>query len=57
MRPPKLKDLKDKLKDLIDKGFIIQSIPPCGALVLFLMNNDGSLRMCIDYCWFNKVTI
>ena len=44
-----LKELKEQLNDLLDKGFIIPSISPWGALVLFLKKNDGSLRMCIDY--------
>ena len=28
-----------------------------GVLVLFLKKKDGSLKMCIDYLKFNKVTI
>ena len=52
-----LKDLKAKLKDLLDKGFIRPSISLWGAPVFFVKNRDGSLRMCIDYCQLNKVTI
>ena len=46
-----------QLKDLVDKGFIRPSISPWGAPVLFVKKKDGSLRMCIDYCQLNKVTI
>ena len=57
MAPTKLKELKEQLKELLDKGFIRPSISPWGAPVLFVKNKDGSLRMCIDYRQFNKVTI
>ncbi|KAH0655125.1 hypothetical protein KY290_030926 [Solanum tuberosum] len=57
MAPAELKELKEQLKDLLDKGFIRLSISPWGAPVLFVKKKDGSLRMCIDYRQFNKVTI
>ena len=44
-----LKELKDNLKDLLDKGFIRPSISPWGAPMLFVRKKAGSLRMCIDY--------
>ena len=52
-----LKELKEQLKNLLDKGFIRRSISQWGAPVLFLRKKNGSLRMCIDYRMLNKVTI
>nr|XP_009804253.1 PREDICTED: uncharacterized protein LOC104249515 [Nicotiana sylvestris] len=49
--PAELRELKEKLKDLLDKGFIRPSTSPWGAPVLFARNKDGSLRMCIDYSY------
>ena len=57
MAPAELKDLKEQLKDLLDKGFIRPSVSPWSAPVLFVRMKDGSLRMCIDYHQLDKVTI
>ncbi|XP_070010668.1 uncharacterized protein [Nicotiana sylvestris] len=54
MAPAELKELKEQLKDLLEKGFIQPSMSPWGALVLFVIKKDGSLRMCIDYRQLNK---
>ncbi|KAF3645199.1 RNA-directed DNA polymerase -like protein [Capsicum annuum] len=57
MAPIELRELKEQLKDFLEKGFIRPSVSPWGAPVLFVHKKDGSLRMCIDYRQLNKVTI
>ncbi|KAH0670766.1 hypothetical protein KY290_026160 [Solanum tuberosum] len=57
MAPAELKELKEQLKDLVEKGFIRPSVSPYVPPVLFVRNKDGCLRMCIDYRQLNKVTI
>lgn len=49
MAQMELKELKEKLKDLLDKGFIGPGIFSWGSLMLFVKKKYGSLRMCIDY--------
>ena len=52
-----LKELKVQMEDLVSKGFVRPSISPWGAPVQFVKKKDGSLRLCINYREFNKVTI
>lgn len=52
-----LKELKEHLKDLLDKGFITISVSRWGALILFVKKNNGSKQMCIDNRQLKQVTI
>ncbi|XP_070048626.1 uncharacterized protein [Nicotiana tomentosiformis] len=49
MAPIELKELKEQLQELFDKGFIRPSVSPWGAPVLFVKKKDGTMRMCVDY--------
>jgi hypothetical protein len=43
MTPIKLKELKDQLRDLLDKNFIHPSVSLWGSPALFVKKNDGFL--------------
>jgi len=57
MPPNKLAELKTRLKELLDKGFIWPSLSEWGCPTLFVKMKDQSLRMCMDYRLLNAVTI
>ena len=57
MAPVELQELKVKLQELLDKGFIGPSTSPWGTPVLFAKKKDKTLRLCIDYRQLNRVTI
>ncbi|GJW29884.1 putative reverse transcriptase domain-containing protein, partial [Tanacetum coccineum] len=56
MTPVELKELKDQLQELLERGFIRPSVSPWGAPVLFL-KKDGSMRLCIDYKELDRITV
>jgi hypothetical protein len=57
MPPAELAELKKQLQELLDKGFIRPSTSPWGCPALFVKQKDESLRLCVDYCPLNAVTI
>lgn len=42
---------------MLDKDYIRPIVSLWGALVLFVMKKDGTLKICIDYMQLNKLTI
>jgi hypothetical protein len=52
-----LKELKKRLTELQEAGYIRPSSSPWGASVLFVQKKDGSQRMCVDYRSLNDVTM
>jgi hypothetical protein len=57
MSPNELKELKEQINVLLDKGFIRPSSSPWGCPALFVKKKNDNLRMCVDYRPLNEVTI
>jgi hypothetical protein len=57
MSHEELKEFKVQLEELLAKGYIKLSKSPYGAPIFFVHKKDGTLRMCVDYRAFNKVTV
>jgi len=57
LAPTELRELKIQLDELLQKGFIILNMSPWGALVLFVMKKDRTMRLSIDYSELNKIII
>jgi len=57
MAPVELKELKQQVQELLDKGLVRPSASPWGAPVLLVKKKDGGLRLCVDYQELNRVTV
>jgi hypothetical protein len=49
MATPELAELKEHVKELLEKGFICPSSSPWGAPMIFVPKKDGIQRLCVDY--------
>jgi hypothetical protein len=52
-----LAELKEHIKELLEKGFIRPSSSSWGAPVIFVPKKDGTQMLCMDYRALNEVTI
>jgi hypothetical protein len=57
MATPELAELKEHIKELLEKGFIHPSSSPWGAPVIFVLKKDGTQRLCVDYRALNEVIV
>jgi hypothetical protein len=49
--------LKEHIKELLEKCYIHPSSSPWGAPVIFVLKNDDTQRLCVDYRALNEVII
>jgi hypothetical protein len=57
MDTPELAELKEHIKELLEKEFICPTSSPWGGPVIFVLKKNGTQRLCMDYRALNEITI
>jgi hypothetical protein len=57
MATPELAELKEHIKELLEKEFIRPSSSPWGAPMIFVPKKNGIQRLCMDYRALNEVIV
>ena len=55
--PEETKEIQRQVDDLVDKGFMRESLSPCSVPVILVPKKDGTWRMCVDCRAINKITV
>jgi hypothetical protein len=62
-RPPYLtnsketKEIQRQVQELLDKGYVCESLNPCTITVILVPKKDGTWRMCVDCRAINNITV
>jgi hypothetical protein len=51
------KEIHRQVQDLLDRGYVRESLSPCYIPVILVPKKDGSWRMCVDCRAINNITI
>ena len=51
------KEIQKQTSELMEKGYVWESVSPCAVLVLLVLKKDRSWKICVDYRVINQITI
>jgi hypothetical protein len=55
--PKETKEIQRQVQDLLDCGYVRESLSPCSIPIILVLKKDGSWRMCVDCRAINNITI
>ncbi|PKI58110.1 hypothetical protein CRG98_021489 [Punica granatum] len=55
--PKETKEFQRQVSELLEKGYVKESISPCVVPVILVPKKDETWRMCVDYRVINNITV
>jgi hypothetical protein len=55
--PEETKEIQRQVQELLDNGYVCESLSPCAIPVILVPKKNGTWRMCVDCRAINNITI
>jgi hypothetical protein len=55
--PEETKEIQRQIQELLDNGYVCESLSPCAIPVILVPKKNDTWRMCVDYRAINNITI